>query len=146
MNEQDSREKMLVIIEQGADELQEVYDKIKESLKVETIWRMLAEMKGQMDSIVETTKKRFREEYHILRDSIQDRDLIHSLDKLYQNLSDIVYDARLDMDKIIEEQRMKEHHSMKEYRDRKLGKMLRSILVSAKESIQKSFDEYFPSS
>jgi hypothetical protein len=145
MKEKNSRDIMLGIIQQGADELQDVYDRIKEGLEVENIWRMLADMKGQMDSIVEKTKKRFREEYHSLRDSIQERDSIHSLDELYKNLSDIVYDARIDMDKIIEEHRMKEHHSMEEYRSRELGKMLRDILVSTKEKIKHSFDRYYPS-
>lgn len=139
----DYRLKMKEVIDAGADELQSIYDRIKAEMTWETIWSELAAMGDMMDSVIEKTKKRFRELYHNLRDITKDREEIKKLDVFYQKLSDIVYDARLSADKSIESIRMKEHHSLEEYKKLELGKELRKTLVWAKEEIKKAFEDCF---
>jgi len=139
----DYRQKMTDVIDAGANELQSIYDRIKAEMTWETIWSELAVMGDLMDSVIEKTKKRFRELYHDLRDATKDREEIKKLDVLYQTLSDIVYDARLSADKSIESIRMKEHHSLEDYKKMELGKELRKTLVWAKEEIKKAFDNCF---
>ncbi len=144
MDNKNDKSLIMDIINRGAEELQSVYDKIKENLELDTIWHELAKMGSEMDSIIEKTKKEFREHYHKVRDKTTHRDSIHSLDKLYRNLSDTVYDARQEMDKFIENARMKVNESMDEYRERELGRSLRGILDKAKERITQTFEEFFP--